>query len=272
MVVIYVLKNYGSRLFSHCLEYSNEVLSNSGDSLDDIKNIIFKDLKLLLVEDNEINQYVTLELLTSSGIDVDISRNGLEAVEKIKSGNTYDIILMDIHMPVLNGYDAAKIIRNMGIDIPIIAITADAVIGINEKVIDSGMNKCISKPIIPEELIKTICDVTNESKIKKCVNQNKIGKNTNQDEKNIKTGINYEAGLQRVNGKKERYIKVLETFKEQHIKDAMEIKEALSNGEFEKAERIAHTLKGVACIIGAENVSKSAEKIQLLISEIANLI
>jgi len=111
-------------------------------------------LKALIVEDNEINQLVIKEQLKEIGIKADLAENGEEAVEKVKGAlkgkSPYTIILMDCHMPVMDGLEATKLIRSMGDkarDIPIIALTANALTGDKEKCLKSGMNDFISKPV-----------------------------------------------------------------------------------------------------------------------------
>jgi CheY-like chemotaxis protein len=111
--------------------------------------------KILLVEDNEINRIVTVKFLKRWELDVDTAVNGIEAIQKIETGD-FDVVLMDIHMPEMNGIEATKIIRNHLVEkiksIPIIALTAAAVDNERETLIDDGMSDYISKPFNPAEL------------------------------------------------------------------------------------------------------------------------
>ena len=111
--------------------------------------------RVLLVEDNEINQEVAVELLKKIGVDYDLADNGLEAVEKVKN-NTFDIILMDIQMPVMDGYQATAEIRNHHSKIPIIALTAAAMIEDRQRALASGMNDHLTKPINSDELLRIL--------------------------------------------------------------------------------------------------------------------
>ncbi len=113
--------------------------------------------KILLVEDNPLNQLIAKELLTGNGYSVVVADHGEEAIELVKQDD-YNLILMDIHMPKMNGYDATNFIRqNLKMErIPIIAMTADAMVGIEEKVIESGMNDCVFKPFDVERLLSKI--------------------------------------------------------------------------------------------------------------------
>lgn len=112
--------------------------------------------RILLVEDNDINKMIALEMLEETGVDVDVARNGKEALEQVQQ-QPYELILMDIQMPVMDGYEATRAIRALGGDyasIPIIAITAHALEGDSSKSLDAGMNYHISKPFEPDALIE----------------------------------------------------------------------------------------------------------------------
>ena len=127
---------------------------------------------VLLVEDNEINQMVAQELLEQAGVAVDIAVNGEEAVEKIKKYN-YDVVLMDVQMPVLDGYEATKIIRNDSKfnSLPIIAMTANAMLTDIEICREAGMDDHIAKPIDPDKLYATL---------EKWINNNRTGEDIRQ--------------------------------------------------------------------------------------------
>ena len=114
---------------------------------------------MLLVEDNNINQIVATGFLKKWGIATDVANNGKEAVEMVKT-KKYQMILMDLQMPEMDGYEACTLIRAMDDSyfksIPIIALTASAMLGMKDKVLEVGMNDFISKPFVPEELRTTI--------------------------------------------------------------------------------------------------------------------
>jgi len=114
-------------------------------------------IKLLLAEDNEINQELTVELLQGCDIDMVVANNGQEALEKLDM-EQFDGVLMDCHMPVMDGYRATQAIREQPRykDLPIIAVTANAMEGDREKAIASGMNDHISKPIRLENVLQTL--------------------------------------------------------------------------------------------------------------------
>ena len=115
---------------------------------------------ILIVEDNPINIKLLQSIFTNHGISINIAENGKLAVEKIKI-EKYDIVLMDIEMPVMNGYEATTIIRKkLKNDIPIIAMTAHAMVGEKEKCLNLGMNDFISKPIYAHLLFEKIHNLT----------------------------------------------------------------------------------------------------------------
>lgn len=117
-----------------------------------------KGLKILLVEDNAINQIVANEILTAEGLQVKIANNGEEALQMIAGPEKFDLILMDLQMPVMGGYEAAEKIRKIpGFrKLPIIAMTADVMTGIREKVLESGMNDYITKPVNVNSMFKVL--------------------------------------------------------------------------------------------------------------------
>ncbi|NJL11944.1 MAG: response regulator [Microscillaceae bacterium] len=123
------------------------------------KNVSLEGLRVLLAEDHDINQFLATTLLDEWGTIFEVAENGLEVTEKMKQ-NEYDIILMDIQMPVMGGIDATKWIRKkLRSDIPIIALTANALKGVGEKYLSFGMNDYVSKPFEPVELFNKIAEL-----------------------------------------------------------------------------------------------------------------
>ena len=122
----------------------------------------FRGRRILLVEDNELNSEIAVELLNAYGFVVDTAENGAEAVEKVKNSTpgNYDLVLMDVQMPVMNGYEATKQIRALNdpalAGITILAMTANAFNEDRKKALECGMNGFLSKPIVIEELIGTL--------------------------------------------------------------------------------------------------------------------
>lgn len=127
-----------------------------GESEENILSLVdkIKDKNILLVEDNIINQKIAEKMLNRIGLQIDIAKNGQEAVDMITGDEEleYDLILMDVQMPVMNGLDATRKLRELNIDLPIIAMTANALKGDREVCIEAGMNDYIGKPVKMDDL------------------------------------------------------------------------------------------------------------------------
>ncbi len=152
----------GSRFFFHAvfeLEEETQVSTEENVQVesDTSSHSLNETGKILLVEDNEINQLIAVELISSQGHSVDVANNGYEAVQMVNRGN-YDIVFMDIQMPVMDGLTAARTIRGNErfTQLPIIAMSAHAMTGDKEISLNNGMNDHLSKPIDPDLLYKTI--------------------------------------------------------------------------------------------------------------------
>jgi PAS domain S-box-containing protein len=221
-------------------------------------------VNVLLAEDNEINQVVAKEILEKKGFRVDVVDNGRKAIEKVTE-NKYDIILMDLQMPVMDGIEAAKELRLLGIDIPIIALTADALSGVKEKCLAAGMNDYISKPIVPEKMIEIISNWLKEGKILKIEDVNL--------EKNIKKSIdiefkylNYIEGINRI-GSLKLYKEILEKFIKNNFNLELELKKEYNTKNFENLSKLIHTLKGVSGNISANKLNAICKEIENIIKE-----
>ncbi len=144
--------NEGSKFYFSLQLKSSTGSNNNPKSISDFKTRIAEGIKLLIVEDNLMNQKYILSLLDKWNIDYDIADNGLQAVEKHKS-STYDLIFMDLSMPVMNGYEATSIIRDFpDEEIPIIALTASTFLSKKELALQSGMTDFLAKPFTPDDL------------------------------------------------------------------------------------------------------------------------
>ena len=249
-------KNIGSSfIFELKLVSSNCSSQNISNimktSLNDINTI--KGLNILVVEDNKINQEIIVGLLENSGIIIDIANNGKEAVEKFNK-NSYQLILMDIQMPVMDGYEATRIIRKENKDIPIIALSANVMQDDLKRSKDAGMDDHLNKPIDIEKLNSTILKYSTFKNFNNSV--------VNSKEKNeiiIPEFINIDvkSGLFYLSGDKKLYLKILNNFKESYSN--LELK-SLNDDEFKRA---IHTMKGLSANIGAialHNIIKKIDK------------
>jgi signal transduction histidine kinase/DNA-binding response OmpR family regulator/HPt (histidine-containing phosphotransfer) domain-containing protein len=227
--------------------------------------------RILLVEDNEINQQIALELLESAGAHVTVAGNGREAVQILSDGQeapSFDMVLMDLQMPEMDGYQATAKIRSgsrLGA-LPIIAMTAHATIEERERCLASGMIDHVSKPIDPAMLFDTVGRYYRPTpgRAKLHATSKKSPGETVNDIPSI-TNLDVNDGLSRVGGNRKLYLKILRQFVEEQGPAPGQISNALAQGDFSLAERLAHTLKGVGGNIGANEVHATAGELEKLI-------
>ena len=234
----------------------------------DTNNI--KGAKILLVEDNEINQQVARENLENEGFWVDVADNGLIAIEKINT-NDYNLVLMDLQMPVLDGYEATKKIRSNSkfSELPIIALSADAMEGTNKKAIDIGMNDYITKPIDRKNLFETIVKwIKPQNKIPYTVSKEKIfGNETTESLINKLQSFNVEEALNRVSGNINLYIEILKKFANDNKEIIDKIKEFIEKEEKENCRLKIHTMKGVSANLGSKEIPKLCESLEKILEK-----
>ena len=229
------IKNNGTTFYFQ-LEYTigseNEILERSPKLLiqQDLTNV-----RVLLVEDNEINMFLAQTILENMRMVVEVAENGLIAINKIKSGN-YDIVLMDMQMPVMGGVEASKIIRNeLKSTIPIIALTANAIKGDDKICIEAGMNDYVSKPFEEEELINKISILLNKSK-KTNISSIKVT-SMSEDLYSLDKLTMMSRGNQAF------VIKMVKMFVDLTPEAVSKIQLHFQKGEFDKVKSIAHSIK-----------------------------
>lgn len=228
-----------------------------------------KGAKILLVEDNEINQQVATELLELGQFVVEIANNGAESIEKLKSSE-YDVVLMDIQMPVMDGYEATEYIRQqLSSEIPIIAMTANAMERDKKKCQEVGMNDFIAKPVEPKEFFQCLANWISPG-TREVVNAD-IPSDVQVDDVdnliNALSDFDIKPALARVGNKTRSFIKLLKKFAETEQKSIQRLKNNLSSADDESALREAHTLKGVAGNIGATQLQDAAGKLEAAIEQ-----
>ena len=221
--------------------------------------------RLLLVEDNEVNQQVATELLTQAQFEVVVAENGQIALDTLNR-ESFDAVLMDIQMPVMDGYSAARCIRqNSDFDtLPIIAMTANVMERDKQRCLNAGMNDHIAKPIDPNALYFTLAKWVAPAKrevpehlllLSAQAQQNSLTADAQLPQIQ---GINCQQGLTRIGGNSKAYHNVLAKFVTNQGSVVTQIRQALSDNEVAEAQRIAHTIKGVAGNIGAEQLAALA--------------
>jgi len=219
-------------------------------TLDDIK--VLKGSKILLTEDNSINQEIIIGLLENSGIDIDIASNGSEAIELFTlNKNKYELILMDLQMPIMDGFEATKNIRVKDKDIPIIALTANAMKEDIQNTQDAGMNEHLNKPIEVEILYETLLKYIST----KVNSEELIVKSEKLQIPKFNT-IDTKAGLLHMGNSEKLYLKILAEF----ITSYEDI--VFENFDDEEFKRAIHTLKGLSANIGAIKINQIALEIE----------
>ncbi len=224
-------------------------------------------IRILLVEDNEMNQQVATEILESAGAIVSIANHGGEAVKILTQGDQpppFDVVFMDLQMPEMDGLTATRLLRAdpRFSALPIIAMTAHALVEERERCLAAGMNDHVTKPIDPDVLFATLARWAKPRHDHATEAPHPPSKTS--DEIVIPTieGVDVMAGLGRVVGNRKLYRSLLTQFSEKQADAATQISAALKSGDSVLAERIAHTVKGVAGNIGITKVQFAAETIE----------
>jgi len=231
-----------------------------------------ENIHLLLVEDNPVNRMIASEILTIMGIKVDTAETGLVALEKLVE-NTYDGVLMDIQMPELDGIETVKRMRfNMGLkDLPVIAMTANALSGDREKCLKAGMNDYVSKPIDSKKLLSVLkknisgfrggASWTNEaSNSKKDSEKDNIKENSRDN--GGRQFLDMEKAMKRLGAPKDLYVKMLGEYVKSFDQFGQEIRDAHEKEDFALARLKAHSLKGAAGNICAEELFALAASLE----------
>jgi PAS domain S-box-containing protein len=228
--------------------------------------------RLLVVEDNDANLQVAQELLEQAGLEVVPAVNGSDAVALVAK-ERFDGVLMDIQMPVMDGLTATRKIRqhHSPSDLPILAMTANAMAADREECLAAGMNDHIAKPIKPGILYKTLVrrlrpDIDVNAYVNQGMSTDPDGVGEGDDLPCL-DGIDVQSGLVSVNSDWQLYLKLLFNFHRRHQHIDGEIQKALARGDVDEAQRLAHTTKGVAGTIGAKALSLAAAQLESVLKE-----
>jgi len=218
-------------------------------------------LRVLLAEDNEINQQVAQELLESVGIRVAVADNGLKAVEALDQ-QPFDLILMDLHMPEMDGYQATEKIRSLPAfqKVPIIALTANAMVGERERCLELGMNEHASKPIEPKDLFAKILGLVDRSRIPQGPPAVVAKPQPAVALPNL-PGFDQGSALARLGGNAQIYLKLLLDFTE-YRSYSNKVAALIATEEFQQAEIEAHSIKGVAGNLGMQELYERAAELE----------
>lgn len=247
----------------------------------------FAGRKVLLAEDNPINLEVATDLLRGFGLDVDVAENGREAIERARV-TAYDLVLMDVQMPEMNGLEATREIRSGAINrqVPILAITANAFEDDRKACYAAGMNDFVAKPVDPPRLRSTLAAWLSRPRPGSVGAGATAGRASpapsaaappSEDAARTPpyprarsarhrawacSGLDADAGVAALDGDEARYMNLLRRFATAHAEDAHQLRRDLSAGEVDSARRRVHALQGVAGTLGAWRLSKAASELE----------
>jgi len=212
--------------------------------------------RILLVEDNAINRELEVELLTRAGIDVTVANNGQQALDLLDR-QPFDGVLMDCQMPVLDGYEATRRLRRQARfkHLPVIAMTANAMVGDRQKALAAGMNDHIAKPIDVDRMFDTIARWIRPA-------PTAWRTATGADSLDHLPGIDMRIGRATVAGSEHLYRRVLDMFADEQDAFAVRFRAARASGDPLAATRMAHDLKGLAGVVGASDVQQAAAALE----------
>ncbi len=302
--------------FGEAVPESSRVTQRHEQEAEALKHI--QGARVLLVEDNEINQQVAREILEGAGLVVVLATNGQEAVNAVKESN-YDAVLMDVQMPVMDGYTATKEIRKWEeqlkaqgskqnkekelkaqgsklksedrgqkaddrtqasnlqpptSNIPIIAMTAHAMAGDEDKSLQAGMNGHVTKPIDPDQLFATLQKWIQPSENRAPTQKPVVSVEPSNEDKVVSIeeelpeslpGFDLSAGLERLRGNKRLYRKLLLDFGAKYTQVAAEIHEMLNAKDLKQAHSLIHNLKGLAGNLAATDLQAAAIEMEKLV-------
>jgi signal transduction histidine kinase/DNA-binding response OmpR family regulator/HPt (histidine-containing phosphotransfer) domain-containing protein len=231
--------------------------------------------RILLVEDNEINQMVASEMLASVGLHVDVAENGQVAIDRVAAclagGQPYDLVLMDMQMPVMDGVTASRLIRAAhGDSLPIVAMTANAMKSDRDRCLQAGMNAFVTKPIRPDavwQVLLTWIQPRDGLGRSAQAHQSAMAEETREDQVLLGalgkvTGLDVNAGLSSSLGNPQFYASMLRKFIDGQADAVSRVVHCLDEGDEAGAELIAHTLKGVSASLGAHRLAHIADGLE----------
>ncbi len=222
--------------------------------------------RVLLVEDHELNQELAMEILSDAGMKVTLATNGQEALDVLERED-FDGVLMDIQMPVMDGFTATREIRKQSrfAELPIIAVTANAMAGDREKALGAGMNDHIAKPINIEQAMTVMAQWIRPASAK---NEPAPAESARQEADALPAlpGIDVSAGLANAMGRQSLYFRLLQKFVDAEADFEERFSADLAAGKMDAARRHAHSLKGVAGNIGALELRAAAAELEAAIT------
>ncbi|MBF0161594.1 MAG: response regulator [Magnetococcales bacterium] len=250
-----------------CLGICSENVPVRSDSLSEEQLQKFlTDVRVLLVEDNAINQQVATELLERVGVQITVANNGQEALERVAEAR-FDMILMDMLMPVMDGLTTARRLREESLippEVPILAMTANAMAGDRERCLAAGMQDHIAKPIDPDILYMRILQYLKPGLDGRALAPSRPSSGGSSDFP-VLEGVDVQKGLRNVGGDGGIYRSILGKFVTNQGDACVRMAMQMEAGDHATLERTAHSLKGVAATIGALQLADSAARLEKII-------
>jgi two-component system sensor histidine kinase/response regulator len=223
--------------------------------------------RVLLVEDNDVNQQVGRELLEHAGLIVEVAENGEVALAKAGTGK-FDLVFMDMQMPVMDGIAATRAIRRIPrlAHLPVVAMTANAMETDRRRCIEAGMNDFLVKPIDPQEMMALLLRWIRPAAVSPAKPAAAAAALPGEVPQGI-AGLDTTLGLSRMAGKKPLYLAMLRRYAAGQGPVAQQVRTALDDGDRTTAERLAHTLKGVSGSVGATEIQDRAGSLEQAIKD-----
>ncbi len=233
--------------------------------------------RILLVDDNDFNRQVGRELVALTGATVDTADDGAQAVAAVAAG-AYDLVLMDLQMPVMDGYTAARILRDRRPDLPVLALTAHALVEERQRVLAAGMNDILTKPVVPDvlyaALARWLAGGVRRGGAAPLAGRAEPGgggrarpPNRTQPVDGQPAGFDLGAALARANGDRQLLERFLRLFRERNAGAVEQIGAALAQQDIATARRLAHALKGGAGTVGAAGLQAAAARMEATLAE-----
>ncbi len=225
--------------------------------------------RVLLVDDNDLNQQVGRDLLEGAGLQVSIAEDGQQALDQLAEAE-FDLVLMDMQMPVMDGLTATRLIRaeSRWAALPVLAMTANAMSSDRERCLAAGMNDHLAKPIDPDELFKLLLAWIPARAAPAAPPASLAHTAVAEPEAMLEiAGVDVAAGLRRVLNKRAAYEGMLRKFVQGQAEAVAQTAQQLARGDREAATRLAHTLKGTAATIGAEGLAAQAATLELALQQ-----